>query len=433
MLTPFNPRHRRSPKNLQLNDVFPEWAGQEGGFFLQMENLVNAFPWSSSVPASYLDVAYHGVRSGEKFVSPLVYNFLNSDGELTSSGFAHIAYAVQSVYWQKWNHIWSLYSTQYNPLDTYTYTEESTRTIADEGNNEVTKAATDTLRRGGTDSEQTSGSVSRTVESERNAELGGSDVASTAHGHEIEVTESGTDSLTHGLTVTDSGTEAKNLAHGLVTTQSGDETVTTDHDATVTDEGNPSETDTGKVKGFNSTVFADSDQTVKNITTDNTQTTDETSTVTTDFGKVVTNSGTDTDTTTFGKVVRNTGTDSSQNSVNRTEEHSGTDAETTTYGKTESETSESSDTETNSKTSTRTLNLTDSDTANEHTTEETANTRTDEYTATKTGNMYRSPAELLSMDREFWLTEFFSIVFDDVDKMLTLGIYSERTPNTKFF
>ena len=433
MLTPFNPRHRRSPKNLQLNDVFPEWAGQEGGFFLQMENLVNAFPWSAKVPASYLDASYHGAHSGEKFVSPLVYNFLNTEGELTSSGFAHIAFAVQSVYWQKWNHIWSLYESRYNPLDTYTYTEESTRTISDEGNNEVTKAATDTLRHSGTDTEQSSGSVNRTTESERSAELGGSDVASTAHGHEINVNELGTSSLTHGLTVTDSGEEEKSLAHGLSISESGDESSTTDHDSTVTDAGNPSETNTGKVKGFNSQTFADSDQTVKQITTDNTQVTDETTTTVTDFSKSIINSGTDTDTTTFGKVVTNSGTDSSQNSVDRTEAHSGTDSETTTYGKTESETNESTDTETNSKTNTRTLNLTDSDTANEHTTEESANTRTDEYSATKTGNMYRSPAELLSMDRDFWLTEFFSIVFEDVDKMLTLGIYSERTPNTKFF
>ena len=51
----------------------------------------------------------------------------------------------------------------------------------------------------------------------------------------------------------------------------------------------------------------------------------------------------------------------------------------------------------------------------------------EDVNTTKTGNIFKSPAELMMADRDFWLTDFFSIVFEDVDQMITLAIYPEKT------
>lgn len=52
---------------------------------------------------------------------------------------------------------------------------------------------------------------------------------------------------------------------------------------------------------------------------------------------------------------------------------------------------------------------------------------------TRVGLMYRSAAEILSLDRDFWLNDYFSIVFSDIDSLITLPIFSEREPNIWYY
>lgn len=281
-----NPKHRRSPKNLLLNDVFTDWDSGYG-IFSFLDGIVGV-PWEN-VSSEGLDIAYHGENSGQKFVSPIVYKWLDDDGEIHSDGINKLVSAIKARYYQKWSHLWTIYSSEYNPLDTYNLTEQSTR--------------------------------------------------------DITVDKDGTTSLTHGKVVTDSGTD----------------TTTTEYGKTITDEGEPSQTTTDQVQGFNSSDFVDSSKSTQENVTDNTQT----------------YSGEDSTDLVHGMVQTNSGTDRGSSSDD------------------------------------------------EHT--------VDEFSSTKQGLMYRAPAELLSLDRDFWLQDFFSIVFDDVDKMLTLAIYPERTPNTKIF
>ncbi|MBR5185426.1 MAG: hypothetical protein IKW19_03930, partial [Akkermansia sp.] len=54
-------------------------------------------------------------------------------------------------------------------------------------------------------------------------------------------------------------------------------------------------------------------------------------------------------------------------------------------------------------------------------------------TRTRSGNMFKSPAELLSQDREFWMTHYFELIFDDLDKLLTLPIFSEKDVKFKVY
>ena len=281
-----NPRHRRSPKNLTLNDVFPEWY-DSGGIFSALDDS-DAVPWEG-VESSGLDIAYHGEKSGSKFISPLLYNFIDTDGEITTAGKEAVSSAIKARYYQKWNHLWGVYSTQYNPLDTYNLTETNERDL--------------------TRGEDESGS------------------------------------MVHGHVITDGGTDTTTTTHGHV----------------VTDTGDPTSDTTDQVMGFNSSEFVDKQKTSVESHTDN----------------VETHSGSDTNALLHGKTETNSGTDTTSSEIDETVH--------------------------------------------------------EEFSSTKQGTMYRAPAELLSLDRDFWLRDFFSIVFEDVDNMLTLAIYSERDTQTKVF
>ena len=118
-MIPWNPRHRRSQKNLTLNEVIPDWDTGDGIF----SYIDDAMPWSQSVSAAGLDIAYHGQRSGDKFISSMMYRWLDDDGELTDTGFSKLKSAITARYNQKWSHLWSIYTTEYSPLNTYSLEE----------------------------------------------------------------------------------------------------------------------------------------------------------------------------------------------------------------------------------------------------------------------------------------------------------------------
>lgn len=52
---------------------------------------------------------------------------------------------------------------------------------------------------------------------------------------------------------------------------------------------------------------------------------------------------------------------------------------------------------------------------------------------TRRGTMFKSPAELLQADREFWMTHYFEIIFEDLDKLLTLPVISEKEVNFRVY
>ena len=337
-----NPRHRRSPRNLTIDDVYPDWI-TDGGIFGDFTNM----PWDDVVNAVDIGIMY-GAHSAERFIAPLVYNFLD-DGEFETGARTRLASAVGTRFLQKWSHLWSLYTVEYNPLETYNLQESGERDESDIGTNTLT------------------------------------------HGHVL--TNSGTDTVTsqHGHVVTNSGSDEETFAHGHVVTDSGSDTTDTDYGKVTTEAGEPSSTLTSQRQGFNSVDFQNVTKDTTENVTDNTETQSGTDTVETTYGKVETNSGSDTDTTEFGKV----------------ETHSGSDVDSTLHGKVETHS------------------------GNDVT--QDASTHHEGYSATKTGLMYRAPGELLALDREFWLQDFFSIVFEDIDSVLTLAVYAEKQINDKVY
>lgn len=327
-----NPRHRRSPRNLTLNDVFPDSLIGDG-VFSQLSDM----PWSDDVASASLDIAYDS-RSNGKFVAPIVYRYLDEDGELTSAGKLAIANAMKALYLQKWTHLYDLYTVTYNPLNSYNITESGTRSGSETGSNSNTRTPNITERKRGDD--------------------------------DVTRSDSGTNSLTHGHIVTDSGSDVTTSEYGHV----------------ITSEGEPSSTTEQGVMAFNQAVnYSPTKKETSSSVTDDTET----------------HSGEDTATVEHGLVQTNSGTDATTISTSGTEQRD-IDISTTTSG-----------TETNSGTN--------------------SNTSSETFSSTKSGTLYRAPAELMEEDRQFWYEEYFNIVFDDVDKFLTLGIYSERDANIKIF
>ena len=271
-----NPRHRRSPRNLLINQAFADWD-DGGGLFSIFASDNTELP-GEDVSAAALDIAYHGMRSGEKFCAPIIYNYVDEDtGELTEVGATKIKNALLAMFSQKWSHLWEIYTAEYNPLHTYTLTEE--------------------------------GEDSRTTDTDA------------------------------------TNTETKDL----LTTNRYEED-TTDSNTRIP---NLTDTQTNQVFGFNSSSAVDQSK------------------------STATHTGTE----------GNSGSGSVDSTG--TTEQDGTD--TNVLDKTVDESGS--------------------------------------YSKTRTGNLYRSPAELLSFDRDFWLTGYFDIVFADIDKMLTLSVYADGQIN----
>lgn len=250
---------------------------------------------------SGLDFAYHGQRSGDKFIAPYLYGYLNEDtAVLTNLGIANLATAIEARYYQKWKHLWDIFTVEYSPLDTYNVTETAT----DDGTK--TTAGTDT----------------------RTPNLTTKDVLD----QDDTDRHTNSSSLTHGEQIATQGTE--------------------------------NTTNNNNLFGFNSSSAVPTSQPTTATTTSGTET------------------------------------------------HSGSDSTSSTVSGTNTRDSTNIRTETGTETIQRSGSETDSR----------------QYSRTRKGNMYRSPAELLEFDREFWQEDFFSIVFADMDEMLTLAIYSEQTP-----
>lgn len=433
-----NPNHWRSPKNLTLNDVITGAFSftHHSGLFTELRTLSAIhFPWENvdPDPSLGLDMLYQS-RSGNKFISPFLYNYVDDEHFfLTNEGYIAISYMISAQYLSKWNHLWELYNTEYSPLDNYTLAENTGREKSGTNEGTSTLSGRNTITKTGTDSE--TGTVSSTTELEHGKAVteSGSDSSEIEYGKVVTEGGSDTTDVDYGKVSTNSGTDTETLTHGHVITDGGDQTETTTYGKVTTDEGEPSTTNTQQISGFNSADWANKVKDVENQVTDNTQTLSGSDETETDFGKTETHSGNDVTQNAHGLVVTNSGEDSTTNTYGKTTTGSGSDETTNSYGKVTTDSGTDTTDVDEQSSSTRTLNLTDLEVDSSTTTNSGEYSDTEEIQSTKSGTMYRSPAELMSLDRDFWLTDYFSIVFDDVDKLLTLAIYSERDPITKIY
>lgn len=419
-----NPRHRRSPRNQTLNGAFPVWYSY-GGIFTTLHG-----PWDGEVSLNSLNIAYHGERSGGKFIAPFLYNFLGEDGVITTEGRNAVCGALEARYGAKWEHLWGLYTLEYGVLNSYNLVETRHReaTTEEELDNTHTVQRTDTYNHPtktvAVDSTRTPAlEESTTVEEEvvvdgtklRTANLqektdideevvvDASDLRTANLSEETTVDEETTKALDETTTVT----------HGHVVTEDTDTTGSLDDSRYGFNSADAVPTDASSSTGTRDTTETHSGQDVTVLDSDEGATKDS---VTTKETTGTDRHDEDSTTTKYSSTtLKTTGTDTVDDDSTTTKE--GTTTKST------SGTEEYSETEVESYTGTDSLVKTGSETdARDGSTSEE-----EDVSTTKTGNVFKSPAELMMADRDFWLTDFFSIVFEDIDQMITLAIYPERT------
>lgn len=436
-----NPRHQRSPRNLTINKVYPDWLSNDG---VITSITTQSAPWYNQVNVAGLNVAYHA-KSGGKFIAPFMYEYLDSEGTLDSTAKNAISTSLLALYNMKWTHLWNSYNAEYNPLHSHQLTESRTLSRTSGENSSSTRTPNLTV----VDEHHSS----ETIENDVTNEL--------THGHTVGKNETKTPDVTASRTVnltdetnrgeshtTDYGKtagETSTRTPNLTLAERVNDSVATDKDAEVTlHNGKLIQTTeaitnntANKIYGFNDSAasnHSEVDETKSNAIAethsgdDVTETTENTTTT-----RTLGTSQTETGTESIQTSSTSGGEDSVTVSVDDTTTHTGTDTTRTTGTETlvGTETNSGKDsTVINDDTST-TTSATDTTTKSGTETVVGATTGNESITESisQHGNLTKSPAELLSIDRDFWLLDYFSIVFDDIDKLLTLAVYSDDKIN----
>ena len=87
-------------------------------------------PWKTLNINQKLDIAYMGNQSGQKFISPLVKQFVNN-GALSSADRATIASVVYALNNDNWSKLYDTLSFEYDPIENYHMEEKHTGTETD--------------------------------------------------------------------------------------------------------------------------------------------------------------------------------------------------------------------------------------------------------------------------------------------------------------
>ena len=213
----------------RLNDVFDDW-NDGGGIFTVLQEF-SALPWKDENIASALDIAYHGGRSGDKYVSPLVNKIMDGD-TLTTTEKTLIATSIMAVYNGNWAKEYATRSFEYNPIENYSMTETMTNdeTVTEYGHvntrdidTDHTKSGTETI----TPNLETDNSVygfnsSSPVPSGESSQTGTNETAyntTDADDGTITDTESGSDTHTRNYEMTRAGNIGVTTSQQMITSE----------------------------------------------------------------------------------------------------------------------------------------------------------------------------------------------------------------------
>lgn len=75
-------------------------------------------PWKENGINTELDIAYMGNQSGQKYISPLVEQFVEN-GELSTVDRGTIASVLFALYGDNWTKLFATLSFEYNPIENY--------------------------------------------------------------------------------------------------------------------------------------------------------------------------------------------------------------------------------------------------------------------------------------------------------------------------
>ena len=347
----------------RLNDVFPLAITGQGIF--DAMNTIQHLPFP--VSPLIMDIEYFGNVSGNKIVSPLI-DRLVTDDEITPTQTTTLSNIIISMYYERWEKLYSTFELEYNPIENYNMEETMT-------------------------DDETVHEYGKTVQRTDNLT------------HAKTGTETETDNLQEQRTDNLSTQRTDNLSKSI------DRDVTETHNTTETETPNLTNNTDNKIFGFNSSVGVDSDS--QTMTSTGTTTNAKTGTVETETDETETNTGTQTTLNTGTTTNAKTGT--VETATEETETNTGT------------QTTLNTGTQANNKTGTvqMTHNTTDKDTGTQNTATGGTDTDTRNYTLHRSGNIgVTTSQQMIQAERDLWLWNFFhTVVFPDVDKVLTIPIY----------
>ena len=349
----------------RLNSVFPN--GLTGSGIFTAINTIKPLPWANNENISNLslDIDYFGNISGGKIVSPLIDRIVEGE-TISNSEIVKISNIIISMYYQKWGKLYDTLNFEYNPIENYDMLEVMTN-----------------------------------------------DITSIQYGKTLTRTDNLTHSKTGTETETPNTTETRtdNLTHSKTGTE------TTTYNTTDTDTPNLANATGNKIFGFNSSIGVDSDS--QNSSTTGTDTKTKTGTEALGYNTQDSETGTQT--------LAKTGTD--QKTYNTQDAETGTQtlAKTGTDQKSYNTQDSETGTQTLAKTGTdqTTYNTQDTDTGTQSNAETGTDTHTRNYRLSRSGNIGVTTAQqMITQEREVQLWDFFhSVVFPDVDRVLTIPIY----------
>lgn len=126
----------------KILDHFPNWMA--GAIFTRLGVLFqNELPWAIE-HGQTLDIMYFGNHSGEKEASPLLDKFAeeNTENRLTIEQITTLANILYTVYGKQWEKLYAVLSTEYDPIENYSMTEEETPNITRTETPNITRGKT---------------------------------------------------------------------------------------------------------------------------------------------------------------------------------------------------------------------------------------------------------------------------------------------------
>ncbi len=106
----------------RLRDVMPN--GMTSGIFTALQS--RDIPWKDSNIELSLDMQYHGNRSGNKIISPLLDALLGTSETLDTLDVQALATVIYNLYAPNWAKEYATLSAEYNPIENYSMEEVMT-------------------------------------------------------------------------------------------------------------------------------------------------------------------------------------------------------------------------------------------------------------------------------------------------------------------
>lgn len=235
----------------QMNDAFSDYA-ESGGIFAALQSL--SVPWRDLNISDALDMLYHGGKSADKLISPLVERVLGSSSDpLTAADKTTLARIIYTVNNQRWSKEYATLSLEYNPIENYSMTEEMQddnttitygKTLESTVESERTNNNTDTLTRNTQDArtanltdtltEDTEQTRTPNLQRQNESAVYGFNSSDAVPSGEVSDTTTGTETTTNEGTETTTHTGTDNTAH--TGTEATAHTGTISDDQTITEE-----------------------------------------------------------------------------------------------------------------------------------------------------------------------------------------------------